>query len=461
MLPERGPMPLSPIQMKVLVVGSGGREHALAWKISQSPLCDEVLCAPGNAGTAEVARNVPVAATDLPGLVALAQSEKVGLVVVGPEGPLCDGLADQLRRVSIPVFGPGSKGANLERSKTDAKDLLERYRIPTAGCKRFDHSGRAKGYLRSLTEWPMVIKADGLAAGKGVYVCDTAEEAQAAVDAIMEERRHGDAGDRILVEDFLTGEEASSFAVTDGETLLILEPIQDHKQVGEGDTGPNTGGMGVYSPVLNVTQRLHRQIEQRVLVPTVHALSREEIKYRGVLFVGLMLTDAGPSVIEYNVRFGDPECQALVRRLKSDLLPILLATATGTLEKIDLPEWDPRFVVGVVAAAAGYPGAYTKGSPISGLEEAAALEGVEIFHGGTRVERNELVTDGGRVLCVTAMGDDIEQAREAAYAAYDLIQWEGKFCRRDIGTRHAGKASEGFALDEDPNEIRGEVLGDV
>lgn len=436
--------------MKVLVVGSGGREHALAWKISQSPLCDEVLCAPGNAGTQEVARNVPVSATDLSGLIELATNEGVGLVVVGPEGPLCDGLADQLRAKGIPVFGPGAKGANLERSKIYAKDLLERYRIPTAGSKRFDHSGRAKGYLGSLNEWPMVIKADGLAAGKGVYVCDNLEEARAAVDAIMEERRHGVAGERILVEDFLRGEETSSFAITDGETILILEPVQDHKQVGDGDKGPNTGGMGVYSPVVDVSHRLHRQIEQRVLVPTVHALSREEIKYRGVLFVGLMLTDAGPSVIEYNVRFGDPECQALVRRIKSDLLPVLLATANGTLESIDTPEWDPRHVVGVVAAAEGYPGSYAKGAPISGLEQAAALEGIEIFHGGTRVEGANIVTDGGRVLCITAMGDDLEEARELAYRAYDMIAWEGKFCRRDIGCRHQGKEDRDGAEKESP-----------
>lgn len=461
MCSERGFLPPSPPKMKVLVVGAGGREHALAWKISLSPLCDEVLCAPGNPGTAEVARNVPVAATDLPALVQLAKSEEVDLVVIGPEDPLCDGLADQLREAGILVFGPGAAGANLERSKIEAKDLLERYRIPTAGAKRFDHSGRAKGYLESLTEWPMVVKADGLAAGKGVYVCDTLEEAHSAVDAIMEERRHGDAGERILIEEFLKGEEASSFAITDGETLLILETVQDHKQVEEGDRGPNTGGMGVYSPVSSVSNRLHRQIEQRVLVPTVHALSREEIKYRGVLFVGLMLTDAGPSVVEYNVRFGDPECQALVRRMKSDLLPILLATAEGNLDKIEPPEWDSRVVVGVVAAAAGYPSSYAKGAPISGLKEAAALEGVEIFQAGTRLEGSEIVTNGGRVLCVTALGDDLEQARERAYAAYDLIAWEGKFCRGDIGIRHQGKSGEEYALDEDPDEVQSETHGEV
>ena len=423
--------------MKVLVVGSGGREHALAWKIAQSPLVTEVLCAPGNPGTAQVARNVAVPAGDVDGLVQLAQSEDVGLVVVGPEDPLCDGLGDRLREAGIRCFGPGAKGARLEGSKIEAKDLLERHRIPTAGSKRFDHSGRAKGYLESLTEWPQVIKADGLAAGKGVAICDDVDEACAAVDAIMEERRHGDAGARILVEEFMEGEEASVFAITDGETLLILEPVQDHKQVGEGDTGPNTGGMGVFSPVSLVSPRVHRQIEQRILIPTVHALRQEEIPYQGILFVGLMLTDAGPRVVEYNVRFGDPECQALVRRLKSDLVPILIAAADGCLADVEPPEWDRRPVVGVVAAAEGYPGSYRKGSPISGLDEAAEVPGVEVFHAGTSERAGDVVTSGGRVLCITALGETMDEARDRAYEAFDAIQWDGKFCRRDIGRRRA------------------------
>jgi len=434
--------------MKVLVVGSGGREHALAWKIAQSPLVTEVLCAPGNPGTAEVARNIEVPAGDVPALVALARDEGVELVVVGPEDPLCDGLGDRLREAGIRCFGPGERGARLEASKIDAKDLLERHRIPTAGSKRFDHSGRAKGYLQSLTEWPQVIKADGLAAGKGVYICHDADEACAAVDAIMEERRHGGAGARILVEEFMEGEEASVFAITDGETLLILEPVQDHKQVGEGDTGPNTGGMGVFSPVSLVSQRVHRQIEQRVLIPTVHALRQEEIDYRGILFVGLMLTEAGPRVVEYNVRFGDPECQALMRRLKSDLVPILIAAADGCLSEVEPPEWDRRPVVGVVAAAEGYPGSYRKGSPISGLERAAEVPGVEVFHAGTRLRGSDVVTSGGRVLCITAMGETMEEARDRAYEAYEAIQWDGKFCRRDIGRRRAKALELEGSLDD-------------
>tara|TARA_R110002072_G_scaffold107984_6_gene234524 strand:- start:4686 stop:5993 length:1308 start_codon:yes stop_codon:yes gene_type:complete len=426
--------------MKVLVVGSGGREHALCWKIAQSPLVDEVICAPGNAGTALVARNAGVNATDLEGMVTLARTEGVGLVVIGPEDPLCMGLGDRLRACDIPVFGPNADGAYLEASKVGSKEFLERHRIPTAGSRRFDRSGLAKGHLESVTDWPQVIKADGLAAGKGVYVCDDVKSAKTAIDQVMEERRHGEAGNRILVEEFLEGEEASVFAITDGSTILILEPVQDHKQVGEGDTGPNTGGMGVFSPVANLGTRVHKQIEQRVLVPTVHALRQENIDYRGILFVGLMLTDSGPRVIEYNVRFGDPECQALVRRLKSDLVPILLATATGTLESIEPPEWDSRACVGVVGAAGGYPDTYTKGDPISGLAAAEELDDVVVFHAGTRDKDGDVVTDGGRVLCVTALGKTVEDARELAYAGYDRIQWDGKFCRRDIGDRHAGKA---------------------
>ncbi len=424
--------------MKVLVVGGGGREHALCWKIARSKRVQQVLCAPGNAGTAKVARNVDVAANDIEGLVRLAQSEKVGLVVVGPEDPLVLGLADRLRELKIPVFGPGAKGAQMEASKVFSKDLMERHRIPTAASRTFDRSGQAKGYLESCTAWPQVIKAEGLAAGKGVYICQDLEEARQAVDAIMEEKRHGNSGERILVEEFLEGEEASVFALIDGRTILILESVQDHKQVGEGDTGPNTGGMGVVSPLRTLSTRLHRQIEQRVLIPTVHAMRQEGIDYHGVLFVGLMMTEGGPRVIEYNVRFGDPECQALMRRMKSDIVPILLACAEGQLEKAEPPQWDPRPCVGVVAAAGGYPGAYRKGDAIRGLEGAEAVEGVEVFHAGTKQVGQQIVTHGGRVLCITAVGANVDDARDSAYRAYDAIGWEDKFCRRDIGQRRPG-----------------------
>ncbi|MCZ6597264.1 MAG: phosphoribosylamine--glycine ligase [Planctomycetota bacterium] len=424
--------------MKVLVVGGGGREHALAWKIAASPSVDEVICAPGNAGTAPTApmngvRNAPVSAGDIDGLVDLAAREGVGLVVIGPEDPLCDGLADRLTARGIAAYGPNAAGARLEGSKVFAKELLERHRIPTAAWRRFDRAGSAKAHLETLTVWPQVIKADGLAAGKGVFVCADAREACSVVDALMEERRLGDAGLQVIVEEFLVGQELSVQAITDGRALLILEPVVDHKPVGEGDTGPNTGGMGIYSPATFVSQRLLRQIEQRILIPTLHALRVEEIDYRGTLYVGLMITDAGPRVLEYNCRFGDPETQALVRRLESDLVPYLLAASEGRLAEVEPPSWDERACVGVVAAADGYPGAYRKGDPIRGLAAAEEVEEVVVFHAGTRVDGERVLTNGGRVLCVTALGDDMEQAQQRAYEAYDRIEWNGKFCRRDIG----------------------------
>ncbi len=436
--------------MKVLVVGGGGREHALCWKLQRSPLAPELLCAPGNAGTASVARNVPIAAKDVAGLVKLAVSERVDLVVVGPEDPLCDGLADKLRAKDVRVFGPGAKGAKLEGSKVFAKELLERHRIACAADRRFDRSGAAKSYLESCSQWPQVVKADGIAGGKGVFICHDAKTACAAVDAIMEKKSLGSAGAKIVVEEYLVGDEASVLAITDGDTILILEPVMDHKQVGEGDTGPNTGGMGVYSPVPTLTRRLQHQIEQQILVPSVHALKREDIEFRGVLFVGLMITESGPKVLEFNARFGDPELQAVVRRMKSDLLPILVATADGKLSSVEPPEWDPSVCVGVVAAAEGYPGDVRKGDRISGLDAASSVEDVVVFHAGTaRDDAGETVTAGGRVLCVTALGSNLEQSRERAYRAYDRIGFDGKFCRRDIGTRKANRAPEAGARGAD------------
>ena len=419
--------------MKVLVVGSGGREHALCWKIAKSKMVDEVLCAPGNAGTALVARNVAVEATDVERLLAVVRRENIGLVVIGPEDALEAGLADRLREAKVPVFGPGKKGSRLESSKVYSKDLMERHRIPTASSRTFDRSGAAKGYLENCELWPQVIKADGLAAGKGVYVCKDLEEARAAVDAIMEEKRHGKSGTRILVEEFMEGEEASVFAIIDGRTILILETVQDHKQVGEGNKGPNTGGMGVLSPVSEISTRLHRQIEQRVLIPTVHAMRQEGIDFHGVLFVGLMMTEGGPRVVEYNVRFGDPETQALVRRWKSDIVPVLLACAKGELESVEPPEWDGRPCVGVVAAAGGYPDDYRKGDVITGIRQAEEVENVVVFQAGTAEKNGNVVTAGGRVLCVTAMGADVETARASAYEGYDSIRFDDKFARRDIG----------------------------
>ena len=427
--------------MKVLIVGSGGREHALAWKIASSPLVDEVICAPGNGGTALVGRNVKVAATDLSGIVMLAKAEDVGLVVVGPEDPLCDGLVDLLEKAGITAFGPGASGARLEGSKLFAKELLDRHRIPTASWRRFDRVGAAKAYLESCTTWPQVVKADGLAAGKGVVVCNDAAEAGTAVDMMMEEGAFGDAGRTVVIEEFMIGEEVSVHAITDGQTLLILESVVDHKQVGEGDTGPNTGGMGVYSPTTSLSSRMMQQIEQHVLLPTLHALRTDDIEFKGTLFVGLMLTEAGPRVLEYNCRFGDPETQAIMRRMKSDLVPYLLATAKGELEGQEAPEWIDEMCVGVVAASEGYPGDYEKGHRIAGLERADEVESVVTFHAGTRMDGSQTRTNGGRVLCVTAMGPDKGTARRRAYEAYDHISWPGKFCRRDIGERHAGGKS--------------------
>jgi len=422
--------------MKVLVVGGGGREHALCWKIAQSPLVKDLVCAPGNAGTAKVARNVGIAASDLPKLVHLATHEKVDLVVVGPEEPLCAGLADQLREAKIAVFGPGSAGARLEGSKLFAKEFLTRHRIPTAAFRRFDRSGVAKAYLEGLTQWPQVIKADGLAAGKGVFVVASAREGCAIVDQLMEERRLGEAGAQIAVEEFLVGEEVSVLALVDGESLCVLEPVMDHKQVRDGDEGPNTGGMGVYSPVSLFNRRLQWQVEQNVLIPTLHGLRREEIDYRGVIFVGLMLTEAGPRVLEYNCRFGDPETQAVMRRWKGDLVPYLLAVARQKLGELEAPEWDARTCVGVVAASEGYPGTYRKGDVIGGIEQAERESEVIVFHAGTKLAPGgSLLTDGGRVLCVTALGANMDESRQRAYAGYERIHWDGKFCRRDIGAR--------------------------
>lgn len=437
--------------MKVLVVGGGGREHALCWKIARSPEVAEVLCAPGNPGTETVARNCAVQANDIAGMVALAKAEGVSLVVIGPEDPLVAGMADKLRTEGIAVFGPDAKGAQLEGSKAFSKELLERHRIPTGMYRQFDRSGLAKSYLETVTDWPVVVKADGLAAGKGVFVCHDQKEGARAVDRIMEERALGDAGKRVVIEEFLVGEEVSVHAITDGQAILILEPVMDHKQVGDGDTGPNTGGMGVYSPVPTLSKRVLRQIEQRVLVPTIHALRREDIDFRGVLFAGLMITESGPRVLEFNVRFGDPETQAFLRRFESDIVPYLRATAEGKLSSMEPPEWDTRSCVGVIAAAEGYPAAARKGDPIRGIQAAESREEVVVFHAGTAHEDREIVTSGGRVLCVTAMGKDLDEARERAYEGYDQIQWDGKFCRRDIGKRsEARRARESQEADNDP-----------
>lgn len=421
----------------VLVVGSGGREHALCWKLAQSPRIERVLCAPGNAGTQGLAENIDLPVADLDGLVRLAKAREVDLVVIGPEDPLAAGLADRLAEAGIACFGPQAAGARLEGSKIFAKELLQRHKIPTGAWRRFDRAGMAKSYLETLKTWPQVVKADGLAAGKGVFVCADPEEACSAVDRLMEERALGVAGSQILVEEFLEGQELSVMAVTDGRTLLLLDPAVDHKQIGEGDRGPNTGGMGVLTPVPWVSKRLMRQVEQRILLPTLHALQIEDIPFRGVLYAGLMVTESGPKVLEYNVRFGDPETQVVLRRFESDLYPYLKAAAQGELETCEPPEWSQKTCVGVVGSAEGYPGDYRKGDVITGIDAAEEASDRVVFQAGTRREGEHLVTQGGRVLCATGLGEGIDGARESAYEALDRIFWNGKYCRRDIGLRDA------------------------
>ena len=422
--------------MRVLVVGSGGREHALVWALSGSPLCEALHCAPGNAGIAEEDRVVcvPVGAEDIDGLVAYAREQAIDFVVVGPEAPLVAGLVDRLGEAGIKAFGPSAAAAALEGSKAFMKDLCRRHGIPTAAYGRFSDADAAKEYVREQGA-PIVVKADGLAAGKGVTVCESVAQAEAAIDAAMVEQAFGAAGSELVIEEFLEGEEASVFALVDGETALPMVAAQDHKQVGEGDQGPNTGGMGAYSPTPALDEAGLEEIMGTIIRPTVAGMSAEGRPYKGVLFAGLMLGPKGPKLLEYNVRFGDPECQVLMMRLKSDLLPALLACADGVLESFDL-RWYEEPALVVVMAAKGYPGAYDKGSRIAGLQAAGALPDVKIFHAGTkRGAEGDLQANGGRVLGVAAMGGDIAAARERAYQAVELIDWPEGFCRRDIAWR--------------------------
>jgi phosphoribosylamine--glycine ligase len=421
--------------MKILIVGSGGREHALAWKIKQSPLVDEIVCAPGNPGMASLGRLAAVAADDVAGLTALAMREQFDLVVVGPEAPLAAGLADKLQGLGIKVFGPTATAAALESSKAFSKQFCEKHAIPQAGYKVFDDALSAKAYLGSR-EPPYVIKADGLAQGKGVVLAETRREADAAVDEILFLKKFGNAGQRIVIEDFLPGEEASLFALCDGETAIAFGGAQDHKRAFDGDKGPNTGGMGAYSPAPILSEEMVEQAMAQIILPTVKGMNAAGAPFRGVLFAGLMISADGPKLIEFNVRFGDPECQVLMARLKSDIVPYLLAAATGDLGTLPPPEWDARAAMGVVMAAQGYPDAPLTGSVIRGLAHAANTPDVAIFHAGTRADEDGAIrASGGRVLTVTALGDDLRQAATRAYTALDRIDWPGGFYRRDIGWR--------------------------
>ena len=419
--------------MKVLIVGGGGREHALAWKLSQSKRVTKLFIAPGNPGTAMHGENVAIAAEDIEGLKAFALREKIDFTVVGPELPLTLGITDAFAASNLLVFGPSKAAAELEGSKAFSKELMLRHNIPTAFYKKFEDAAEAGEYIKAHKA-PMVVKADGLAAGKGVVICQSAQEALEAVDLIMTEKAFGSAGKKIIIEEFLTGEEASFLAITDGKTVLPLAPAQDHKAIFDGDRGPNTGGMGAYSPAPVITPELEREVMERVMLPAVRGMEKEGRPYKGILYAGLMITEAGPKVLEFNCRFGDPETQPILVRLGSDLLEALLAAARGNLDEVSL-EWKKEAAVCVVMAAKGYPGEYLKGSEIKGLPEAALLPDTVVFHAGTRERDGKVVTSGGRVLGVTALGADIKTAIENAYRAVALISWEGAQYRTDIGKK--------------------------
>jgi len=426
--------------MKVLVVGNGGREHALAWKLGQSKKVEKVFVAPGNAGTARDAENVDVAATDIPGLVQFAKNQAIDLTVIGPEAPLVAGLADAMEQEGLKVFGPSRAAAELEGSKVFCKNLLHTANIPTASYQTFKTGGDAERYIKDRypepdEPVPVVVKADGLAAGKGVIVCDTRHDALEAIDRIASQREFGEAGNELIIEEKLTGPEASVLAITDGETIITLPAAQDHKPAHDGDTGPNTGGMGAYSPTPVVDEAMMAKIEADVLVPVVHAMKRARRPFKGILYAGLMLTPAGPKVLEFNVRFGDPECQPLLMRLQSDLFDVLEATADGRLSELEPLQWDERPGTCVVMASEGYPGSYDKGHEISGIDNADALEDVKVFHAGTTIADGQVLTNGGRVLGVTALGSTISQAKLNAYSGVKEIRWRGAWCRKDISDK--------------------------
>jgi phosphoribosylamine--glycine ligase len=418
--------------MNILLLGSGGREHALAWKIAASPLATRLWCAPGNAGIAQEAEIAAIDIADHATVEKFCRDNRVDFVVVGPEAPMVAGIVDHLQAAGIKTFGASRAAAQLEGSKGFTKDLCRRHGIPTAAYERFAAPAPAKAYARTQGA-PIVVKADGLAAGKGVVVAETLAEAEAAID-IMFEGGLGAAGAEVVVEEFLAGEEASFFALCDGETAIPLVSAQDHKRVFDGDRGPNTGGMGAYSPAPVMTPAMERRAMDEFVLPTVRAMKAEGMPFKGILYAGLMITADGPKLIEYNVRFGDPECQVLMLRLKSDLVPALIAACDGMLKNFDL-RWSDETAITVVMASKGYPGDYAKGTLIEGLNDAAAVEGVEIFHAGTALRDGCVVAAGGRVLNVSAVGRSVADARARAYAAVDRIRWTDGFCRRDIGWR--------------------------
>lgn len=422
--------------MKILLIGSGGREHALAWKLKQSKHCDKLFCAPGNAGIAEVAECVDVSSEDQDGILGFVKENEIDFVVVGPEPPLVDGLATKLRAANISVFGPNKQAAQLEGSKGFMKDFCARYNIPTAAYARFKSAEDAKKYV-SKKGAPIVLKTDGLAAGKGVIIVQTIEEAHKNIDEMMSGQAFGSAGDELVIEEFMDGEELSYFALSDGENYLALTSAQDHKRVGDGDTGPNTGGMGAYSPARFMDDALEKKILDTIIAPTVEGMKKDGMPFQGILYAGLMVQNGVPRLIEYNIRFGDPECQPIMMRLESDLVEILLATDKGNLSdfKNNL-KWSNKTALCVVMAANGYPGSYEKGTEIKNTAALLALEQTNLFHAGTMLDNSgALVNTGGRVLSVVGLGDTTSEAQLNAYKGVDLIEWKDGFCRRDIGWR--------------------------
>lgn len=418
--------------MNILVIGSGGREHSLSWKIARSPLCDDLYVAPGNGGMGDIAICTPLDDSDHDAVVSFCREKNIEFVVIGPEAPLVGGLSDRLLAENITTFGPSAAAAILEGSKGFTKDLCQKYNIPTAAYGRFSERGAAKAFVAEKSA-PIVIKADGLAAGKGVIIAETMEQANAAIDDILG-GQFGEAGAELVVEEFLIGEEASFFVLTDGENILPFGTAQDHKRVGEGDTGPNTGGMGAYSPAPVMDAEMMDRTINEIIKPTVKGMAAEGRPFKGVLFAGLMITEKGPELIEYNARFGDPECQALMVRLESDIVPVLMACANGNLSEISV-QWSDKTAMNVVMAANGYPGSYEKNTVIDNLDEAGAAENVVIFHAGTKKEGSTILATGGRVLNITSLSDSVTEAKKDAYAALDKINWPDGFCRRDIGWR--------------------------
>ena len=419
--------------MRVLVIGGGGREHALIWKISQSPKVTKVFCAPGNAGTAAIANNVPIPADQIDQLLEFAQENEIGLTVVGPEQPLVMGIVDCFQEKGLRIFGPSARAAELEGSKAFSKNIMKKYDLLTAKYETFTSHEKAILYV-DKENGPIVVKASGLAAGKGVILCRNAEEGRNAVDTIMKDKSFGSAGDEVVIEEFLEGQEVSVLAFTDGNTVLLMDSAQDHKAALDGDQGPNTGGMGAYSPAPVFTDLIRQKVRDNIMFPLVRAMKAEGRPYQGIIYAGLMLTKLGPKILEFNARFGDPETQPLLVRMESDIVPLFEACIDGTLEQCDL-KWKPETSVCVVMAAKGYPGSYEKGKEISGLDEAGALPDVVVFHAGTKGEGGKVLTNGGRVLGITATGPDTPSAIAKAYEAVNKIKWDGIHYRKDIAAR--------------------------